>query len=708
MAARKAYSVTLLEPGRRRMSDSLEPISSSPGGDSARLRPGICLVFLSALLLFLMTMPLQVTMEDSGLFLMSVYFRGLSHPPGYPLYNLLAWPVSQLPFATVAVRVHCFSAICGAAALALFWRLLRRLGVDPAFAYVATAALAVSDLCWAQCVVAEVYSLNFLCFIGVLSLCWEYRVEGAAKWLWAAGLVFGLGLSNHWPLMIASAPGFLLLVLPRGKRLLAHLPVALFLCALGLLPYVYMYYRSRQHPEVCFFSPLQSFSELKDVILRRMYYTDDSYIGVDLKERLHDALFLLREIAKQLTWIALAVFPFGLWRLGRRFGKTAALALLAVFLLIPILVWREGFVEYDLLGQEALKTFMFLPAVMLALGFGLVLQGASEVFGRRAPVALLAAALPAFLFATNLPDHNLRDDYFAYDYGVAMLTSLEPDAVIIVGNDIDTGVLGYLTRIEGLRADVTVMQQNCLFFSNRVAPSTAPFEEKQRKLREFIAATDRPVYYTETVLHGYARADYGYFFQVDKSLRRDAVRYVLDPVLMDHFDAIEADRTLTGAWKLNTRNFLIGRAGQALAPWLYGRSEEPAGSPARERLRRAHDHYIGRLMSVAALQPWEKPETLLDLLDGAEDLVDSSISDRMRARLFTIRGQLYEAMKQDDPALANYLRSIEIDDSSNNTAIPRLLNWYAARGRTTDFETLRAHYPAYRDYRPPAARNATE
>lgn len=690
------------------MGDSLDHSSTSPGGDSARLRSGMCLVFLSALLLFLMTMPLQVTMEDSGLFLMSVYFRGISHPPGYPLYNLLAWPVSHLPFATVAVRVHCFSAVCGAAALALFWRLLRRFGVDPAFAFVATAALAVSDLCWAQCVVAEVYSLNFLCFIAVMSLCWKYRSDGAARWLWAAGLVFGLGLSNHWPLMVASAPGFLLLVLPRGKRLLLHLPVALLLCALGLLPYVYMYFRSRQHPEICFFSPLQSFSDFKDVFLRKIYYTDDSYIGVDLKERLHDAQFLLLEIAKQLTWIALAVFPVGLWRLGRQFGKTAALGLLGIFLLIPILVWREGFVEYDLLGQEALKTFMFLPAVMLALGFGLALQGTSEAMGRRAPVALLAAALPGFLFATNLPDHNHRDDYFAYDYGVAMLTPLDPEAVIIVNNDIDTGVLGYLTLIEGLRADVTVMQQNGLYFNNRVCPTTAPFEEKQRKLREFITKTDRPVYYTETVLHGYGRADFGYFFRVDKSLRRDATRYVLDPVLMDHFDAIEADRALTDAWKLNTRNFLIGRAGQALAPWLYGRPEEPAGSPARERLRRARENYIGRLMSVAALLPWEKPETLLDLLDGAEALVDNSISDRMRARLFTIRGQLHEAMKQDDPALANYLRSIEIDDSSNNTAIPRLLNWYAARGRTSDFETLRAHYPAYRNYRPPAAPNSTE
>ena len=47
-----------------------------------------------------------MVLEDDGEFMMATYFLGVAHPPGYPLYVLLAHPFTWLPFGEVALRVH--------------------------------------------------------------------------------------------------------------------------------------------------------------------------------------------------------------------------------------------------------------------------------------------------------------------------------------------------------------------------------------------------------------------------------------------------------------------------------------------------------------------------------------------------------------------------------------------------------------------------
>ena len=64
------------------------------------------------------TLSAFLTPGDSGELIAVSAKLGVLHPPGYPLYTLLAWTFSKLPWGTMAVRISFLSMICqlGAAA----------------------------------------------------------------------------------------------------------------------------------------------------------------------------------------------------------------------------------------------------------------------------------------------------------------------------------------------------------------------------------------------------------------------------------------------------------------------------------------------------------------------------------------------------------------------------------------------------------------
>jgi hypothetical protein len=76
-------------------------------------------VFVIALVLYTWTLAPTVTLVDSGELIVAAANLGVAHPPGFPLYVVLAHAATWLPFGSVAERVNVLSAACGALAAAL-------------------------------------------------------------------------------------------------------------------------------------------------------------------------------------------------------------------------------------------------------------------------------------------------------------------------------------------------------------------------------------------------------------------------------------------------------------------------------------------------------------------------------------------------------------------------------------------------------------
>ena len=210
------------------------------------------------------TTPKTVTLEDDGLFIMASLDGGVAHPPGYPLFTFLGYLFSFLPLESLAFRIHLLSGLLGALACGLLYLVMVEAGVSGWFSFIAALSYGVSEHFWSQSIIAEVYGLNALLCFAVLYFClrFEIKEDGSLFDLAFAALFFGLGLANHWPLVVLAFPGFVMLLLRYWKELLKRIPGLLLLSLFSAgMPYAWMVWRSQQPELTAFYGPISSFKE---------------------------------------------------------------------------------------------------------------------------------------------------------------------------------------------------------------------------------------------------------------------------------------------------------------------------------------------------------------------------------------------------------------------------------------------------------------
>src|SRR5207248_5165995 len=82
------------------------------------------LVTLAWLVIYLATVSPTVNFIDSGELITALHEPGVAHPPGYPLYTLLGYVVSNVLWGEVAWRVNVLSSFFGALAVGAMFFLL--------------------------------------------------------------------------------------------------------------------------------------------------------------------------------------------------------------------------------------------------------------------------------------------------------------------------------------------------------------------------------------------------------------------------------------------------------------------------------------------------------------------------------------------------------------------------------------------------------
>ncbi|KAI5616733.1 transmembrane protein 260 isoform X1, partial [Silurus asotus] len=173
---------------------------------------------------------------------------GVAHPPGYPLFTILAsLTLFLLPAATPAHAVNVLCAVLGALASgALCYTVCRIAGPGPG-AVLAGGSFALSKLVWQWSIVAEVFSLNnlFVGFLFSLLACFHNAevVDEKKKFALLGALCCGLSLCNQHTLVV-----YVLIIIPWAllqlyiyKGLCFSVIVSLGVCFLtGFLPYLYL------------------------------------------------------------------------------------------------------------------------------------------------------------------------------------------------------------------------------------------------------------------------------------------------------------------------------------------------------------------------------------------------------------------------------------------------------------------------------------
>ncbi len=173
----------------------------------------------------------NVTLLDSGEFLVAAQHFGVPHPTGYPLWTFLAWLFQLLPIGNAAWEINVFSGVCSATAVALCAALLSNiqtwcigrpltgnLRFLPGVVAVAfSLMLAFSQSVWSQAVIAEVYGLHALLVAVFLILCYSWvRRPTKDHLMLGAFFLLALAFSNHHLILtLAPVPYILILLLRR-------------------------------------------------------------------------------------------------------------------------------------------------------------------------------------------------------------------------------------------------------------------------------------------------------------------------------------------------------------------------------------------------------------------------------------------------------------------------------------------------------------
>ncbi|MEK6284657.1 MAG: DUF2723 domain-containing protein [Acidobacteriota bacterium] len=481
------------------------------------------LVFIAALALYAYTLAPTVTLVDSGELIVAARSLGVAHPPGFPLYVLLAHFATLVPMGNVAVRVNFASALFAALASSFVTLVvieaitITRLSNlvhrprkkatrgksgkktapfaqpqdSPAHArfllvvscMVSGLLLAFSRTLWGYATIAEVYTLNSLLILVVFLLMFRWRrriiehrgqkqdpvgadrVSPSDKPLYAAAFFFGLALGVHHVTVGLMLPALAALAFTtEGLRFFKSrrlLYAALFAFA-GVAIYAYLPLAASRSPTMNWGDP-RTFERLWWHVTGRQYQVFLS--------------FSLQTMVSQFGgFIKLTASEFGPWWLPA--GPVLAIAgLVDVYRRERAAFWFLALViAADLvyaLGYEIAedKDAYYLPtfiAMAIAAGFGanwlvkmlISLRPASRA--SRYIAAAVVLLVPVAAFWGNLPYDNRSRYFIAQDYVENILSTIEPGGLLLTRDWQVYSPMLYLREVERRRDDAVVIDVNQL------------------------------------------------------------------------------------------------------------------------------------------------------------------------------------------------------------------------------------------------------
>ena len=564
-------------------------------------------VFVTAFSCYLTTIGSTLAFWDCGEFIATAYILGVPHPPGTPLYQLVAHLFTMLPFQEKAFSVNLMSTITGAlTALFIYlitvkilvqWRGTPKGPRDRMIMYSSAAcaalAAAFSGSHWSDAIEAEVYapSAFIMTFITWLMVRWgeRYREPGSRNSLVLICFLIAISVGLHLGTALVF-PAFVVFALVVDWRIFtdARLVVlAVFAIILGLSNHLYLPIRSSLNPRIDEADP-QRWTAFKDCILRKQYKPMTIFVR-QAPWSFQFSMFW-RYFSEQWTgaggsWTILLMLAGAFGAVIHYLKHRRTFILIAgLFLMLTLfLIVYMNFTDHEVRDRDyfyAHGFIFFCPWIGVAFAYLADLTASTKWSRWLTPVAL--AVMIAFTFSSyfvNFRTHDRRGDYNAHDYGYNMLATVAPNGLIFTNGDNDTFPLWFIQEVKNFRKDVRVVNLSLLntpwyiwqlkhiepkldiSFTDKEVNELRPFRDRDGKIVmvKDIAAKDiidrnqgnRPIYFAVTV------ADYmGY----DPHLVLEGLAFRYEPKEVS--ESIDLTRTLYNLYSVyKYRGLLLPAAG---------------------------------------------------------------------------------------------------------------------------------------------------
>lgn len=472
-------------------------------------------VFLGTLSLYVLTLAPTTQFWDASEYMAAAHSLGIAHPPGNPLFVIVAHVWGLLPLsADYARRINLLAAVTSAASAGLWFLLGERwlreiVPAVQARRLVAAAGAVVGATgftVWNQSVANEkVYTVSVLsiALIMWLAVRWGDQPPAERRDHGLVLIVYLLALTATNHLMgILVAPAVFVYVLATDRRALVRprfLIAAAVVALVGTSVNLFLPIRAHLDPYLNQGEPT-TWEALKAVLLREqfgkpsvlenpMYPPGPDNPGHTLTLYGQQLLNYVQYFTWQWgrDWLAgvqraLAVIFAGLglvgarrhWRADRRSALALTTLLVTLtFALVFYLNFKWGYSQpfraAGLDHEVRERDYFFIASfaawgIWVAMGLATLMQWIEEgrVQTGRTSVPRWALTAPVLLVALvplmgNRITAARSDETLARDYARDVLRSVDPYALIVTAGDNDTFPLWYAQEVEGVRRDVSVL-----------------------------------------------------------------------------------------------------------------------------------------------------------------------------------------------------------------------------------------------------------
>ncbi len=211
-----------------------------------------------------------VTLWDAGEFLAAIHSLGIPHPPGTPLYIVVAkvWSFIFAPAFGFAISVNLFSATCTAIAFGVLADLMCRWTRKSLPAFAGAVCAGLMSTVWLNATETEVYAFALLVSCVILWIANKSYETKDARWVLLAAFVCGLGWSLHLTTLLV-VPAALYLII-RGRIPKINYFGVITLALLGASAALFMIVRAQHDPFINQGNP-STWIAFWDVIQRSQY-----------------------------------------------------------------------------------------------------------------------------------------------------------------------------------------------------------------------------------------------------------------------------------------------------------------------------------------------------------------------------------------------------------------------------------------------------
>jgi hypothetical protein len=502
------------------------------------------------------------------------------------------------------------------------------------------------------------------------------------KALWL-GIIIGLGLSNHWPLLVLFSPAFLILSWPCLPNLARKSPVLLFGAVIGLTPYIWMVVRSNMAPEISFAGPIDEPRKFMDLILRRTYVGADYELGVGVRDKINFIEFQTKSLINQMTLMGVCLALLGLIYGSK--NRAIDIALLSgagctSFLLI-ILLDREYSLVNSFVYRVYPLPFYAVVGIYIAVGLDRLKVSLSYLSTRWLKVLVwwlflaMTPILPMLVHASK----NYRANYvWAEEYAKTVLDELPDGARLILFSDADLSPGSYVSLFLGYRSDIELVSGSGLVLKKRLFDPWLIKDDKQKSdaiessLKEtsrqscFVGISHRPQAFAGVVWRGITAC---------YNTEDDRIYNSLDIVSAERFADLQMFRT-SDNWTMMVADTVDGH----MVDVLLSKFHKGVGEGYERMAVIADDARNGLRGKLSFLRSIKRTAAEVDLESQLELLVEAEAQAATRAytkndkvELYRLKARILDDLHREAEAENVLLAAIEHKPTWRNPVLPTLL-----------------------------------